>query len=158
VARVHERLYRDADVRGVDLSTYLTDVCRDLNEVVSPCIIDFQASGQVRMGTDRAVLVALLVGELITNAAKHAYAGDVGGAITVRLAPDGENAALIAVRDEGTGLPRDHDPDTQGGFGMRTVRAFQQPTGAKLAVHRKSPGTKFVIHIPIDSARPFTAG
>jgi two-component sensor histidine kinase len=87
VARGHERLYRDADVRMVDLSAYLNDVCRDLSEVVSPCIIDFRASSQVRMGTDRAVLVALLVGELITNAARHAYAGAVAGAITVRLAP-----------------------------------------------------------------------
>ena len=154
VARVHERLYRDADIRMVDLSAYLTDVCHDLSEVVSPCIIDFQASGQIRMGTDRAVLIALLVGELITNAAKHAYAGDVAGAITVRLAPEGEKSALVAVRDEGIGLPSDFDVDTQGGLGMRIVRAFLEPTGAKLAVHRKSPGTEFVIHIPIDSVQP----
>ena len=33
VARVHERLYRDADLRMVDLSAYLTDVCHDLSEV-----------------------------------------------------------------------------------------------------------------------------
>lgn len=158
VARVHERLYRDAEIRGVDLSAYLTDVCHDLNEVVSPCVIDFQASGQVRMGTDRAVLVALLVGELITNAVKHAYAGDVAGAIAVRLAPEGDNTALITVSDEGTGLPSAFDPDTQSGFGMRIVRAFLQQTGAKLAVYRRSPGTEFVIHIPIDSAQPFTAG
>jgi two-component sensor histidine kinase len=158
VARVHERLYRDADIRMVDLSAYLTDVCHDLSEVVSPSIVDFRASGQVRMGTDRAVLVALLVGELITNAAKHAYAGDAGGAITVRLEPEGENAALVAVSDEGMGLPSDFDPDTQGGFGMRIVRAFLQPTGATLAVHRKSPGTEFVMHVPIDSPQPFASG
>jgi hypothetical protein len=41
---------------------------------------------------------------------------------------------------------------------MRIVRAFLQPTGAKLAVHRKSPGAEFVMHIPIDSVQPFTAG
>jgi two-component sensor histidine kinase len=157
VARVHERLYRDADIRMVDLSAYLADVCHDLSEVVLPCIIDFSASGQVRMGTDRAVLVALLVGELVTNAAKHAYAGDVAGTITIRLAPEGANAALVTVSDEGTGLPSDFDLDTQGGFGMRIVRAFLQPTGAKLAVHRKSPGTEFVMHVPIDSVQPFTA-
>lgn len=158
VARVHERLYRDANVRVVDLAAYLTDVCHDLNELVSPCIVDFHASGQVRLGTDRAVLVALLVGELVTNAAKHAYAGDVAGAITVRLAPEGENAALVAVSDEGMGLPGDFNPDTQGGFGMRIVRAFLQPTGAKLAVHRKTPGTEFVMHVPIDSVQPFAFG
>jgi two-component sensor histidine kinase len=158
VARVHERLYRDAEIRVIDLSAYLTDVCRDLNEVVSPCIIDFQASGRVRMGTDRAVVVALLVGELITNAAKHAYSGDVAGPIAVRLAPEGNNAILITVSDEGKGLPSDFDPETQGGFGMRIVRAFLQQTGAKLAVYGRSPGKEFVIHIPIDSVQAFPAG
>ena len=117
-------------IRMVDLSAYLTDVCHDLSEVVLPCIVNFHADGKVRMGTDRAVLVALLVGELITNAAKHAYPGDVAGAITVHLAPAGENAALVAVSDEGTGLPSDFDLDTQRGFGMRIVRAFLQPTEA----------------------------
>jgi two-component sensor histidine kinase len=158
VARVHERLYRDADIRVVDLSAYLTDVCQDLGELVSPCVVDFQASGQVRMGTDRAVLVALLVGELITNAAKHGYAGNGGGTITVRLTREDENAALVAVSDEGMGLPSDFDPDTQGGFGMRIVRAFLQPTGAQLAVNRRSPGTEFVMHVPIDSVQPFASG
>jgi two-component sensor histidine kinase len=158
IARVHERLYRDPDVGVVDLSAYLTDVCDDLNDVVSPCTIDFQALGQVRMGTDHAVLVALLVGELVTNAAKHAYAGDVAGAITVRLDPDGEDAARVVVSDQGMGLPSDFDLDTQGGFGMRIVRAFLQPTGAKLDVHRRSPGTEFVIHVPIEPLQPFPSG
>src|SRR5436190_7104641 len=60
VARVHERLYRDADIQMVDLSAYLTDVCHDLNELVLPCTVNFHAAGKVSMGTDRAVLVALL--------------------------------------------------------------------------------------------------
>ena len=154
VARVHERLYRDADVRVVNLAAYLADFCHDLGEVVSPCKIDFQASDQVGMETDRAVLVALAVGELITNAAKHAYAGNVAGIITVRLASEGENAAQVAVSDDGAGLPSDFDIETKGGLGMRIVRAFLQPTGTKLAVHRKNPGTEFVMHLPINSVQP----
>src|SRR5436190_8396007 len=44
VARVHERLYRDAEVKIVDLSSYLTDICDDLKGVTAPCDIDFKAS------------------------------------------------------------------------------------------------------------------
>ena len=43
VARVHERLYRDADVKAIDLSTYLTDVCDDLKAVIEPCELTFQS-------------------------------------------------------------------------------------------------------------------
>ena len=157
IGRVHERLYRDADVRIVDLSAYLADVCHDLGEVVSPCRIDFRAADQIGMETDRAVLVALAVGELITNAAKHAYPGNVGGVITVRLVTEGENAAQVAVSDDGAGLPSDFDAESKGGLGMRIVRAFLQPTGTKLAVHRKNPGTEFAMHVPINSARPSAA-
>ena len=157
VARVHERLYRDADVRVVDLSAYLADVCRDLSDVLSPCSVDFQSSGAVRMGTDRAVIIALLVGELVTNAAKHAYAGQAAGAIAVRLEPEGEKSVLVAIRDDGAGLPDNFDPHTQGGFGMRIIRAFLQPTGAKLIFYRKNPGTEFAISIPIDIPQSFAS-
>jgi two-component sensor histidine kinase len=150
VARVHERLYRDADIQVVDLSTYLADVCHDLAEVVAPCTIDFESSGVVRLETDRAVLLALLVGELVTNAAKHAYATAAEGTITVRIIQQNSNQISLAVRDAGTGLPDGFTLEGQRGFGMRIVRAFLRPTGATIAVHRRHPGTEFVVEIPID--------
>ena len=150
VARVHERLYRDADIQVVDLSTYLADVCHDLADVVAPCTIDFKSSGVVRLETDRAVLLALLVGELVTNAAKHAYATAEEGTITVRITQENSNQISLSVRDSGTGLPDGFELEGQTGFGMRIVRAFLRPTGATIAVHRRQPGTEFVIEIPID--------
>ena len=150
VARVHERLYRDADIQVVDLSTYLADVCHDLAEVVAPYTIDFESSGVVRLETDRAVLIALLIGELVTNAAKHAYATAAEGIITVRIFQQNSNQISLAVRDAGTGLPDGFDLEGQKGFGMRIVRAFLRPTGATIAVHRRHPGTEFVVEIPID--------
>jgi two-component sensor histidine kinase len=148
VARVHERLYLDADVSIVDLSAYLTEVCNDLRGVTSPHEIEFKASEQIRIGTDRAVLVALLVGELVTNAAKHAYPEGTAGTITVRLARAGDKAVSISVRDEGNGLPEGFDVEQSRGFGMTIIRAFLQQSGAKLAVHRLRPGAEFLIEIP----------
>jgi two-component sensor histidine kinase len=150
VARVHERLYRDADVRFVDLSAYLTDVCNDLAEVTAPCGLDFEASEQIRIGTDRAVLVALLVGELVTNAAKHAYPKGAAGHITVRLARAGDTAVSVSVRDEGDGLPEDFDMDQSRGFGMTIVRAFLQQSGATLSVRHLHPGAEFHLDIPLE--------
>jgi two-component sensor histidine kinase len=147
---VHERLYRDAKVKAVDLSTYLTDICDDLREVTSPCEIDFKASERIYMGTDRAVLAALLVGELVTNAAKHAYPVGVRGAIGVRLERAGENAVSVSVRDEGNGLPDGFDIERSRGFGMTIIRAFLQQSGAKLVVRHLKPGAEFLINIPLE--------
>ena len=149
VARVHERLYRDPDVRVVDLSAYLTDVCNDLREVTSPCEIDFKSSHQFRVGTDRAVKIALVVGELVTNAAKHAYP-EGGGPIRVRLSQIAENAVSISVHDVGKGLPEDFDIEQSRGFGMTIIRTFLQQLGAKLNVRNLSPGAEFLANIPLE--------
>jgi two-component sensor histidine kinase len=154
VARVHERLYRESDVGVIDLVTYLADVCKDLAGLVAPCSIDFKASDQARIETDQAVIVALLVGELVTNAAKHAYLHEIAGEIEVRLDPAEEEAVNISVRDSGIGLPSDFDIDTASGLGVRIIRAFMLQTGAKLHIFRRSPGTEFTIQIPIESSRP----
>ena len=150
VARVHERLYRDADVKAIDLSTYLTDVCDDLKAVIEPCELTFQSSEKIRMGTDRAVLVALLVGELVTNAAKHAYPEAVSGQIKVRLERIGDHAVLVSVGDDGDGLPDDFDIKSSQGFGMTIIRAFLQQSGARLVVGRLSPGAEFQVTIPLE--------
>src|SRR6476659_1312502 len=41
VARVHERLYRSAEVGDVDLTAYLDDVCKDLQGVSGKNVIEF---------------------------------------------------------------------------------------------------------------------
>ena len=150
VARVHERLYRDADVRNVDLCTYITDICDDLRNVTSPHTIEFTASETIRMKTDRAVLVALLVVELVTNAAKHGYPEGAGGVIAIRLARSGDKAISISVRDEGNGLPDGFDVEKTSGLGMTIIRAFLQQSGATLAVNRLRPGTEFLVEVPLE--------
>ena len=62
------------DIGAVDLCAYLEAVCEDLQRVTTDNRIVFEGDEGISMNTDRAVLVALLIGELVTNAAKHAYA------------------------------------------------------------------------------------
>jgi two-component sensor histidine kinase len=102
------------------------------------------------MGTDRAVIVALLLGELVTNAAKHAYPEARSGQIRVRLARGADKAVLVSVRDDGDGLPEDFDITTSQGFGMTIIRAFLQQSRAKLIVRRLSPGSEFLVNIPFE--------
>jgi two-component sensor histidine kinase len=148
IARVHERLYRDSDVGNVDLGAYLTDVCNDLKGITSPHEIVFTAPEKMRMSTDRSIPVALLVVELVTNAAKHAYPEGTSGLIAVRLAWLGDKTISISVRDEGSGLPDGFDLEQCRGLGMTITRAFLQQSGATLAVNRMQLGTEFVVEVP----------
>lgn len=148
IARVHERLYRSAEVGSVDLTGYLGDVCKDLQEVTSENPITFEAGESIRMSTDRAVLIALLVGEMVTNAAKHAYSGRAPGPIFVRLARSGNSSVTISVRDEGLGFPQTVDL-RHAGLGMKIIDAFLKQSGATLEIRRPAVGTDFTVQIPL---------
>jgi len=148
VARVHERLYLSPNVGAVDLSAYLKAVCDDLQEVTAGNRIVFEAHEPIPMTTDRAVLVALLVGELVTNAAKHAYTVHAPGEIRVGATRDGEADVLVSVRDDGKGLPETFDLKN-GGLGMTIVDAFVEQSGATLEIKRHPVGTEFLVRIAL---------
>jgi two-component sensor histidine kinase len=100
------------------------------------------------MNTDRAVLVALLIGELVTNAAKHAYAPEAPGGIYVRVCREGDTAVTVSVCDDGKGLPEGFNLKN-GGLGMTIVDAFVEQSSANLEVKRLSRGTEFIVRIPL---------
>ena len=151
IARIHERLYRTAEIGTVDLMAYLADICSDLREVVPACDLRFEPDGPIPIATDRAVRVALLATELITNAAKHAYPAEAGGPIVVMLVRAGDIITL-SVRDRGAGLPQDQLGNVGGsGLGMTIIRALTAQTGGSLEIRHADPGTEFAIALPLEA-------
>jgi two-component sensor histidine kinase len=144
ISRAHDRLYRSSDVARIELAGYLSEVCRDLTEVMPTCVVDFQATATVHMTTDRAIRLALLVTELVTNAAKHAYDG-TGGPIHVRLSRKDQGTVAISVRDEGRGLAKDFTVERPTGLGMRLVKALTDQMDAVLRIEPSDRGTTFTI-------------
>jgi two-component sensor histidine kinase len=85
VAKAHERIHQVTGVDRLDLGLYVREVCQDLNEAVPLCQIEVGVEPGIDVMTDRAISIALMVNELITNAAKYAYQDDQGGTIWVRV-------------------------------------------------------------------------
>lgn len=105
------------------------------------------------MSTNRAIRAALVVTELVTNAAKHAYPNGQSGQIWVRLERVVGDNARITVRDEGTGLPPNFEIGRGQGLGMRLTAALAQQTEASVRVDRLAKGTAFVIELPLQSGK-----
>jgi two-component sensor histidine kinase len=150
VAKAHEHIHQGDGTDRLDLGIYIEQVCRDLNDAVSYCTIEIEAEHGIDILTDRAIPIALITNELITNAAKYAYHGNPGGHVRVRLARGDDGSIHLSIRDEGEGLPADFDPRSAAGLGMRIVRAFSQQLNAEIAVRRLDPGTEFVVSVPRD--------
>jgi two-component sensor histidine kinase len=150
VAKAHEHIHQGGDTDSLDLGIYIEQVCRDLNEAVPNCTIEIEAEHGIDILTDRAIPIALITNELITNAAKYAYHDNPGEHIRVRLARGDDGSIHLSIRDEGEGLPADFDLRSASGLGMRIVRAFSQQLSAEIAVRRLDPGTEFVVSVPRD--------
>jgi two-component sensor histidine kinase len=151
VARVHERLYQSSDVLTVDLTAYLKDICGDLSGITPNTDIQYECKNSIRISTDRAVNVALLVTELVTNAAKHAYPTGGHGEIKVRVNPSQNKVVVISVRDYGSGISADFNAEKSTGLGMRIVTALIKQLGATLEIRSHKPGTEFLAEVPLQS-------
>jgi two-component sensor histidine kinase len=153
IGRAHDRLYRSPQVEKIELADYLSDICGDLKEVAPNCDISFEGSEPLLLNTDRAISLALVVTELVSNAAKHAYPDGTHGAICVHLRCLDGDRAQISVRDEGAGLPPDFEIDKRVGLGMRLVGALTKQARARLSIERHARGTEFILEVAGDLGR-----
>lgn len=146
VARAHERLYQTSDIAELDVGAYIKDVCADL-PTSEGTTIAVEAPAAIRLSTDRAVSLALIVVELVTNAMKYAYQG-TGGIVWVALTHRND-ILVLTVRDEGAGVPPGFAPDNSKGLGMRIVVALAGQLSGQLTVNRPGKGTCFELRMPL---------
>jgi two-component sensor histidine kinase len=148
IGRAHDRLHQGEAIDTLDLGGYIDQVCQDLDEG-GTCDVHADAERGITVAIDRAVPAALIVTELVTNAAKYAYRDSAGGKIYARVAREGDKNVVLAVRDEGDGLPKDFDLRNPKGLGMRIVSALTEQLDADLTVLRSGAGTEFVLTMPL---------
>lgn len=149
IARVHEQLYQSADVERFDVGRYIEAICTDLRASFAQCEIHVQAQPGIVISTDRAISSALIVNELVSNAAKHAYQDGSPGSVWVDIGATGVGSFFIAIRDQGRGLPESFQFGEGKGLGARMVRALAEQLNASLEVIARRPGVEFVVTAPL---------
>jgi two-component sensor histidine kinase len=149
VGRAYNRLAYNADYENIDLVGYLREIVEDLEAAVAPCKIQLDTPKEIQFAADRAILVALIVNELILNAAKHAYAGSQEGVIHLRLVSSDDKAVSISVSDDGIGLPADFDPALSKRLGTRIALGLAGQLGAELTRQKTTKGTHFTLVVPL---------
>ena len=152
IGKAHDQLSYSSNTEQMDIGKYIKAICGDLDRSVAPCEVVAEAVEGIAIKTDRAISIALIVNELVTNATKHAYNKDTGGKIWINVCRNGQGSFLVTVRDEGAGLPLDFDLKKAKGLGMRIVTAFSEQVDATIEVHSLEPGTEFVLSVPEDVA------
>ena len=126
IAQVHRRLYTSNQVESVDMQEYLGALVGELGATWStpdaPRTLSLNAE-PIRLTTDRAVSLGVIVTELVSNACKYAYPARAGE-VRVALAQDGQHFVL-AVEDDGIGMAPGAAPRGTG-LGTKLIRAMAQ--------------------------------
>jgi two-component sensor histidine kinase len=150
IAKAHDQLSHSSKIERMDIGTYVKVICADLDASIANCEVRVEVEEGIEIDTDRAIAVAMIVNELITNAAKYAYEEKLGGQIWVTIACTGKDRFEIKVSDEGRGLPPHFDPAKS--LGMRIVSLLARQLDAILSIRDLAHGSEFSISVPLESA------
>jgi len=129
MALVHETLYRSGDLAGIDFSAYVPRLVGQLLHAYGLSSREVRASLDVRsvvLPIDVAIPCALLLTELISNAAKHAFASQRSGELSIVFRPLEEPNWLLEVRNSGGGGPAPGSAPRRGSFGLELVRLLTE--------------------------------
>lgn len=150
IAQIHRRLYTSPDVRAVDMDEYLSGLAEELESSLRTADRPHRiamAAEPVRMATDRAVSLGVIVTELVTNAFKYAYPAGVAGEVRVRLASAGAMLSL-SVEDDGCGMDEKAAPRGTG-LGQKIVRAMASSIQSRVEREATTRGTRIVLAFPV---------
>src|SRR6266481_2564744 len=125
-ASVHRALQMPSGNDCIDASAYLRDLCGSISrsKLENKNIELVLVERPFRMSSERCWLLGMIVAELITNAARHAF-GRCGGTIRIECRPSG---AFVECRVSDNGSAS--TPSVRPGSGLRIIDALAQKLDA----------------------------
>ncbi len=130
VSDLYTLIYESGSTKNFSLHTYIQMVVESMGTMFSNIEIQSELDA-VTAPVKEAATIGLIVTELVTNAAKHAYPGGNKGTVHVSLKKTGAGT-LLEVADEGVGLPVDFDISRTQSMGLELVQAMAMQLGGSL--------------------------
>jgi PAS domain S-box-containing protein len=143
---IHETIYRTADFSRLEFMDYIKTIASNLIQSYRSAAtrVDFVPDMQsVGLNLDQAIPCGLIINELVSNALKYAFKGRKKGVLTVVLREE-EGEIILAVKDDGVGLPKDFAYEKNNSLGIQLVYALLEQLDASMKVNQ-SNGTEFFI-------------
>lgn len=146
LAMVHSNLYQTSELHRIKLDEFVPQLCEYLRQAQG------EAAENVRMSFDidpihsepeRAVPLALLVTEVVSNALKHSWPDGRDGLLTVTLKHQSDDTLLMTVTDNG-GTSEATSPES---LGNRLIQAFAKQLGGTVRIEH-GDGFRLVLTMP----------
>jgi PAS domain S-box-containing protein len=146
MALIHENLYQERDISGVNLSAYLKTIAHQIvnGYSLSKNIQLVYTADQVGVDLNKAMPIGLILNELLTNSLKYAYDDVSRGILEVSLTKNDEIVELL-VRDNGRGLESEAMLATSKRLGWKLINLLTKQIDGKLEILWDRPGTNILI-------------
>ena len=142
---LHRCLIVGASNDWICVRSYFGNLCKALSDaVLKPCGIGYEVSVDAgELQSERCELLGLVIAELVTNAAKHAFREQVNGLVRIELIRNGD-VWFCTVIDNGGGLST-----ALPGLGSNIIRQLVRTLGGHLSTKSGKAGTSVVVTCPI---------
>ena len=150
MALIHQNLYQDTNLIGVDVKDYVTKLANSLvkNYAIEDKNITIKTKIEnIKLDVDTIIPLGLIINELISNALKYAFNNKDSGEITIAINKLG-NGLNVAISDNGGGLPKNFDSQKTTTLGFRLIKAFTDKLKATLKIDSSEKGTHISFKIP----------
>ena len=146
IGTVHRRLYQSKDVQVFDLADFVRDIAHELLKASGREDVNLSLDlATVKVPSQQASPIALMLNELVMNALKHAFpAGRAGNLIIDIRQQDDDLHAIIS--DDGVGMPIARE---RSGFGSRLIKTLARQLQAEVVWLPGQPGTIVDIKFPL---------
>jgi two-component sensor histidine kinase len=156
VAQVHRRLYTADVVATVDIADYLTALVEELRSTYASEGDGARRlaleSDEIRVSTDQAVSLGIIVNELVANACKYAYPADRSGDVRISLKRDAEDMVVLTVEDDGCGLSGEtlgSAPIKGTGLGGRVIGAMASSLRSRIVFDPSHSGVRAQVRFSV---------
>ncbi len=156
VMLVHRRLYTSDEVGSIEIDKYLEAMAEELQASVLATEQGHRIvveAAPLRIPTDKAISVGVIVNELITNALKYAFPDGKGGTIRIGLDPGDDDHAVLTVEDDGVGYSDSAAPKGTG-LGTLIIGAMAKTLQGSVERQPTVTGSRAVLSFPTGLSLP----
>jgi two-component sensor histidine kinase len=148
---IHQKLYLSTEVKAIDMSIYLKELLTYLEEC-------FGTKGRINLQLKieplelciaKAVPIALIINEAVTNGIKHAFPTCGKGIIRIKLTQK-DRHIFVLIRDNGIGMDMALVKSKPNSFGLKLIKGLTEDIAGKLTFENRG-GTFITVKVEADT-------
>jgi two-component sensor histidine kinase/CHASE3 domain sensor protein len=150
IASAHRRLRLGTDLETISADEFLTSVLDDLKttHAVGRNVTFHGEFEPLVINARDATTIGIVLGELITNALKHAFPDNAAGNIWSRFGKSADGVIVLVVEDDGKGLASD-SAKSESGLGAMIIKQLARQFGGQPGYEaRPGGGTRVNVTLP----------